>query len=301
MSAADVRVFGKSPVGAFLRVNESMWDRMPASLIGRGPVRSCGRALHALVRRWATRRHYTGTFFLRNRPQLELIRRLADQRESPSTLKVAVLGCSSGAEVYSIVATLRSAWPDLAIALHAVDISRDVLEVAREGAYARTLSGSANATIFDRLTDVEILTMFDEDGERLRVRPWMRQGIEWHVADAGDAGLVARIGHQDIVVANNFLCHMSPDDADRCLRRIARLVRPGGHLIASGVDLDVRTRVAVDLRWTPVTASIEAIHEGDIAVRRDWPAHYWGLEPLDKRRHDWRTRYATAFEVGATS
>src|SRR2546428_433002 len=74
--AATMRICGKSPVGAFLRTNEWIWNHLPPSSINRRPVRSCGHLLHALVRRWAIRRHYTGTFFLRNRPQLELIRRL---------------------------------------------------------------------------------------------------------------------------------------------------------------------------------------------------------------------------------
>ena len=47
--------------------------------------------------------------------------------------------------------------------------------------------------------------------------------------------------------ANNFLCHMYPADAERCLRNIAR-DGPSREdsLFVSGIDLDVRTRVAVD-------------------------------------------------------
>jgi hypothetical protein len=40
------------------------------------------------------------------------------------------------------------------------------------------------------------------------------------------------------------------------------------------------------------------IHDGDPLVRADWPWHWWGLEPLDRTRDDWRTRYASAFLVG---
>jgi hypothetical protein len=34
------------------------------------------------------------------------------------------------------------------------------------------------------------------------------------------------LGPQDILIASNFLCHMYPSMAERCLRNIARLVRP---------------------------------------------------------------------------
>jgi SAM-dependent methyltransferase len=297
VNGAGMKVFGKSPVGAFLRVNQSIWNRLPPEAIEHRSLRACGRAVHTLVRRWATRRHYTGTFFLRNRPQLELICRLADHRDSPSVLQIAVLGCSTGAEVYSIVAALRSARPVIEFAIHAVDISPAVVAVARQGSYLRTAPGSADATIFDRLTPAECEAMFEEDAEQLRVRSWIKERVAWHVGDAADPAIAALIGPQDIVVANNFLCHMSPRDAERCLRKIVRLVSPGGYLIVSGVDLDVRARVAADLGWQPVTDLLEDIHDGDAAVRRDWPAQYWGLEPLNKRRRDWRVRYATAFRV----
>jgi SAM-dependent methyltransferase len=103
---------------------------------------------------------------------------------------------------------------------------------------------------------------------------------------------------QDIVVANRFLCHMAPPDAERCLRSIARLVAPGGHLFVSGIDLDVRTKVATELGWKPVPDLLEGIHDGDGSLRADWPCKYWGLEPLDKGRPDWAIRYASAFQVG---
>jgi SAM-dependent methyltransferase len=296
--APTLRICGKSPVGAFLRANEWAWKHIPVSLIGRWPVRSSGHFLHSLVRRWATRRHYTGTFFLRNRPQLELIRRLLSrQRDEASPLAIAVLGCSNGAEVYSILATLRSARLGQTIVMHAVDISPEVLEVAQQGVYSASSSQLVGAPIFERMTTAEIEAMFDRDGETLSVKPWIRTGIDWRLADATAPETLALIGLQDLVVANNFLCHMSADDAERCLRGLARLVKPEGYLVVSGVDVDVRTRVARDLGWQPVEELLEETHDGDSAVRNDWPAQYWGLEPLDHTRHDWRLRYAAVFQL----
>lgn len=210
---------------------------------------------------------------------------------------MAVLGCSNGSEVYSILATLRSARPPLKVIMHAVDISKEVLELARQGTYSFTSPELVGEPIFERLTEAEIQQMFERDGERVRVQPWITDAIVWHRGDAGDPGLLRALGPQDIVVANNFLCHMKPADAERCLRHIARLVKPRGYLVVSGIDLDVRTKVARDLRWIPVADMLEDIHEGDVAVRRDWPSRYWGLEPLDRRRHDWIIRYAAVFQL----
>ena len=73
---------------------------------------------------------------------------------------------------------------------------------------------------------------------------------------------------------------------------------PGGYLFVSGVDLDVRSKVARESGWTPVRDSLEAVHDGDHSLRADWPCKYWGLEPLDATKPDWMLRYASAFQVG---
>jgi len=131
------------------------------------------------------------------------------------------------------------------------------------------------------------------------IKPWIKEGIRWRVGDVGEPDVVEALGPHDIVVANNFLCHMVPAEAERCLRNIARLVRPSGHIFVSGIDLDVRTKVARDLEWHPVPELLEEIHDGDPVLRTHWPWHYGGLEPLDKRRRDWTIRYAAAFQVAS--
>jgi chemotaxis protein methyltransferase CheR len=293
-----LKIFGKSPVGLFFRLNEWVWNHLPTPLKDLRLARSYGHFLHALVRRGDNRRQYFGTFFLRNRPQLELIRRLSNQAENASTLRMAVFGCSNGAEVYSILTTLRSSRPELKVVLHAVDISKEVLEIAQKGSYSLTSPELVGERIFQRLTEVEINKMFDRTADQVMVQPWIREGIVWHLGDVRDPELLKLLGPQDILVANNFLCHMSPSIAEACLREIARFVKQGGFLVVSGIDLDVRTKVATDLGWKPVRELLEESHDGDPSLRRDWPMNYWGLEPLDKNRHNWIDRYAAAFQIG---
>ncbi len=43
------RGLGKSPVGAYLRVNEWIWRRLPRSVAALRPVDSYGRFLHSLA------------------------------------------------------------------------------------------------------------------------------------------------------------------------------------------------------------------------------------------------------------
>jgi hypothetical protein len=50
-----------------------------------------------------------------------------------------------------------------------------------------------------------------------------------------------------------------------------------------------------------VTELIREIHDGDPSLRQDWPLQYWGLEPFDGRRSDWKMRYSSVFQVGVVS
>jgi SAM-dependent methyltransferase len=296
--AVRLQVLGKSPASFYLRLNKRIWERLPSGVRKLYPVRSYGSWLYTLVCLRARREQFFGTFFLRNRPALELMRRLAGQKPRGSTLRIAVLGCSIGAEVYSILWSIRSARPDLKVLLDAVDISKEILSFAEKGIYAPDTSQMVNASIFERLTEAEMAEMFDWEGDHAKVKSWLQEGITWHLGDAADPEVAKILGPHDMVVATNFLCHMAPADAEKCLGNIARLISPGGHLFVSGVDLDVRTKVALYLGWEPVTELIAEIHDGDPSVRADWPWHWWGLEPLNRRRHDWRTRYAASFRIG---
>jgi SAM-dependent methyltransferase len=295
--AVRLQVLGKSPAAFYLRLNKRIWERLPSGVRNLYPVRSYMAWLHTLVCLRARHQQLFGSFFLRNRPALELMRRLADQKPKGSTLKIAVLGCSIGAEVYSILWSICSARPDLKVLLDAVDISKEILSFAEKGIYAPETSQMVHASIFERLTETEKAEMFDWEGDQAKVKSWLREGITWQLGDAADSELINTLGAQDMVVASNFLCHMAPADAEKCLGNITRLVSPGGYLLVSGVDLNVRTKVALDLGWEPVRELMAEIHNGDPSVRADWPWQWWGLEPLNRRRQDWQIRYATAFRI----
>jgi chemotaxis methyl-accepting protein methylase len=317
-----LRILGKSPTNAFLRLNQRFWNLLPSSCAAFRPFDWYAQFLHALARRHYIRAQAFNTFFLRNRPELELIRRLVATRKHSDTVRVAVLGCSTGAEVYSIAWTIKKARPDIKLMLHAVDISGEAVEFAKRGRYplnakvdekkirdfmaagrwllGRPGSELVGAEIFDRMTDAERAEFFDAHGDVAAVKNWIKDGINWRVADVRTLDLLDAIGLQDIVVASNFLCHMESTEADQCLRNIARLVGPRGCLFVTGIDLDVRETVARELGWEPITDLLEEIHDGDPCLRDLWPCEYASLEPLNKRRRDWKLRYATAFQVLGT-
>lgn len=273
----------------FMRANAFVWFRLPKPVLSAQPVQNYGEYLQKLVRLRSPREQNPRTYFLRNRPELELITKIASQAPKNSTYKVAILACSMGAEAYTILSGIRKARPDLTVRMHGLDISPQPLAIAKEGLWDR------DAFQLERLTPSEIDEFFDREGDKLRVKAALRQGVEFQLADATQPQVIASLGQQNLVVANRFLCHMQPAVAETALRNIAVLVAPQGHLVCSGVDVEVRTKVMRNLGWTPITERIEELHDGDHTLRDGWPWEYWALEPLDKSKPDWQLRYATIF------
>jgi SAM-dependent methyltransferase len=289
---------GRALALSYLRLNRLIWRHFPAGVQAGHLMTTYGHFLHRLVLVHSPRATGTVTFFFRNRPQLELISKLAMQgRADSEPLKIAVLACSQGAEAYSIACSVRSRCPKAKIQITCSDILEEVLKFAQRAAYPAETTRLQDTRIFERMTDREVQALCDFQGKYARVRPEFQEGMIWRVADAGDPGVLNLLGPHDIVVANNFLCHMAPPEAERVLRNVARLVTPSGYLVVSGVDLDVRTAVARDLGLKPVTELIEEIHNADPSLTREWPWKYWSLEPLDKTRGDWMLRYASVFQM----
>lgn len=304
----------------YVQLLRYLWVSLPLSSKKLPTARIFARYLDRKVRLCSNRSQYFATFFLRNRPELDLLRRLVDQRPRGSRLNMTILACSKGAEVYSMAWIIRSVRPDIDLRINAVDISPEIVEFAARGLYSmRKASGHELTTeevvrksgditaipssdkshwLFERMTQAEIDAMFEVRGDEATVRPHLSEGISWQSGDAGDVELPASLGPQDIVVANRFICHMMPPEAEKCLRNVGRFVKPGGYLFVSGLDLEVKTKVALEGAWTPITDSIREIHEGDDSLCDSWPLSYWGLEPLDQERPDWLHRYACVFQIG---
>jgi SAM-dependent methyltransferase len=195
---------------------------------------------------------------------------------------------------------IRCARPDLTLVLTAADISAEAIETARLGVYSLLRAKLGGTAVCEKMSQVEMDGLFDRNGDAVAIKPWLMEGINWRVEDARDKNIVDSIGTHEILVANNFLCHMNPSDASDCLRNIARVVNPGGYIVVSGIDLAVRAKIVEELGWQPVEELLEEIHEGDI-LRNVWPFDYYGLEPLDKSRKDWKIRYASAFQIPGKS
>lgn len=276
-------------------IRSSMWQRMSLGLKEWAPVRSVGAWVHTLSRRFGHRNQSHMTWFLRYPPLFLTIRDLIGDCKLGDSVRVCVIGCSTGAEMYSLLWTIRETLGDLKILPTGVDLSESVIEKAKTGRYSRQdpeLKG---------LSEESLSELFDITEPKLKIKNSISAGVEWIVGDVRDDGFCEKLGLQDIVLANNFLIHMGEGEAAECLRKIVQLVGPGGLLVCRGVDLDVRERVTQQFQLRPIVMRIEEIHESAVDARHGWPWNYWGLEPLDKRRRDWVRRYAAVFQAPCSS
>lgn len=283
------------------KVTKFVWDTLPAWALDLKPMRKIGHSIYDNFTRHLDRKQSHMTFFLRNMAQFEVVRDLIAEQPTNASLKIVSLGCSSGAELYSLLYCLRLARPDFQISAHGLDISEDITDIARRGIYDPSLSQREDVIVpSEGIDDVDVYlkslsVLLDKTEENmLTVKDWVREGTSWSVGDATSPTLVDQLGHQDIVLANNFLGPMDDDLAEKCLRNIVRLVKPGGILVLDGVDLDLKARIVPLLDLRPITNRMEEIHHGD-PTKGGWPWIRWSHEPFDWQRSDRDFRYSTVF------
>ncbi len=277
------------------RAGDTMWRRLPRPMRDGLAGRALGTWIHAISRRLSSRSQTESTWFLRNEPLLSTVLGIVDgSSKQGGEIRICSMGCSSGAEIYSVLWIVRKARPDLNVIPLAVDISAAALEKGRAGSYLSQDMEFRGTVFQDRGRD-----LFETDGQYLRIKNWIQKGITWAQADASDPEIPTMFGLQEVVLANNFLIHMEPRKASATLANVCRLVRPGGFLICRGVDLDIRQKITATLRLKPIPLRIEQIHDAelDLDARRHWPWKYYGLEPLNKNRKDWIRRYSAVFQA----
>src|SRR5215475_5853192 len=142
-----VRLFRRVVGRPFLSANEWLWHRLPSFLIKRRFICRYGSFLHSLVKLRSPRTQFHGTFFFRNRPELQMMLALAASKAKGSRLRISVLACSNGAEVYFILWTIRSARPDLKVMVDALDISSEIVEIAKAGIYSLEANDLVNSDV----------------------------------------------------------------------------------------------------------------------------------------------------------
>lgn len=275
-----------------------VWEASSPERIASRPYRWFGAFIYRHYVRYQDRVQSHYTRFLRNLPQLNQLVSLFKDKPLLGPISVASIGCSSGAELYSLLWALRSSIPTLVVVGMGLDISEDAIACAMAAIYK--LSGPAIAMPHSEseLKDVpeqQVAHIFATRGDEYVVHDWIRAGCQWVVGDICDKATIANLGTHDVVLANNFLGPMDDVQAEACLLGIVGLVKPGGYLVVDGVDLDVKCKVIRRFNLKPITHDLNAIYFAG-PHKSGWPWIRWAREPIDRSRRDWSIRYSTIFE-----
>lgn len=250
-----------------------------------------------LLRRHRRVSDHTYTCFLRSPSQLQLLTGpILDYLGRPDPLTITLLACSNGAEAYTLASWLRQVVPWLNFEIRASDLHDAMVTRAATGRYSR-----AEVLHSAYLTEDFLKSTFLPDGDDFIVRPEVRAQVSFSQADLLDGdGLRARFGQAPLVVAQNVLFHLSPDDAERAFDNLVSLAAPRSVLMVEGMDLDVRERVTARHGLEPFTENERRIYEETrIHTPPHWWRVYWGTEPYLRFRPNRKRRYATAFKRDA--
>ena len=288
--------------------------KRPGETSGQPPLKRFARFLKhrvfydALMLPYALHRHrrllrgertseHTYTCFLRAPSQLELLTEPIMQHLHanawPGQLQITLLACSNGAEAYTIASWLRMTFPDLDFHIQASDLHPGMVARAAAGEYS-----DDEALHSDYMTRYFLEATFDTGGGVYKVKPEIRRHVSFSPASLLDgAELVSRFGTAPLVIAQNVLFHLTPEDAAKAFSNLVQLTAPGGVMMVEGMDQDLRVELTRQYGLEPFTENLRAIYnETRVHTPPNWWQVYWGSEPYLPFRAHRAHRYATAFK-----
>lgn len=238
--------------------------------------------------------HHTYTCFLRSPSQLKLLTGpVLDFLDRPERLDITLLACSNGAEPYTIASWLMQNAPELDFHIHASDLHPEMVARARSAEYS-----SAEALHSDYMTEPFLRATFEKTGDGFTVRPEIRKRVSFSQANLLDGeGLREKFGKSRLVIAQNVLFHLDPENAAIAFDNIVSLMAPHSVALVEGMDLDLRQKLTLKHGLEPFTEGLRDIYEETrVHTPARWWRYYWGTEPFMNARRDRDRRYATAFK-----
>jgi chemotaxis protein methyltransferase CheR len=210
-------------------------------------------------------------------------------------LKVIVMGCSTGAEPYSIASILRKRDPDLAFTIYAYDIDKGCIDKARSGRYTPEEVLNNEVLNNEMITSDFINVTFDKVDGYYVIKSDIRKHVHFEVADAFDPNLRERIGTSDIVYAQHFLIHLEHKQAVKGFKNIYGLLNSRAALFISGTELDMLVKFTRKNNLIPCEYKVKEIYNEAEMYGKGWPYAYTGFEPFMTVRKNWQRRYSTIF------
>lgn len=218
----------------------------------------------------------------------EIIPELRSRRGGTSPIRICSIGCSTGEEPYSIAMLCDEAGISHEVRITAVDVSRQALDVAKQGEY--------HAWSLRNVPSAMVRRYFTASGPRFRVHELIIRQVEFGLLNIAAKELSWPSGFLadfDLVFCRNVLLYHAPGTlkrtADHLLKSLSRggwlLTAPSDPLLSGLASFDVAaTDAGVVYRRSPET--IAKRQRGGIAEDRwkelhsnDWHVRRLGNPP----------------------
>jgi len=139
-------------------------------------------------------------------------------------IRIWSAGCSTGEEPLSLAMVLREGIPDVDrrdLRILATDISRQVLERARQGIYDVAQLQAVPALLRERYFTCMPSRLYRAQDSVLRLVSWARLNLvdDWPMQ-----------GPFDVIFCRNVMIYFDRPTQERLVERFARMLRPGGYL-----------------------------------------------------------------------
>ncbi|MBV9930134.1 MAG: protein-glutamate O-methyltransferase CheR [Alphaproteobacteria bacterium] len=207
----------ESALQPFIRDHGSV-DRLVAAVASDRPAGLADAVVEALLN--------NETFFYRDRPAFDLLlgpalSRLERLRAGTKRLRIWCAGCSTGQEAYSIAmrfAEQKPRWQGWTVDIVATDVSRGVIERARQGRYTQF-------EVQRGLGVGQMLRWFDEkEGQAWQLADEVRRMVRFEVRSLLD--LAPPPASFDIILCRNVLLYFCADRRRTVFARLAAAATP---------------------------------------------------------------------------
>jgi chemotaxis methyl-accepting protein methylase len=259
-----------------------------------------GKLRHGALQATARRsQSHTYTSFHRVPAQLEaftgpVVDFLLAGRTTGAPLTINLFAGSNGAEAYTLASVLLQARPGLDFHIHASDLHAEMVAKASAGRYTRN-----DVLHSESITPAFIAATFDADGEDFVVKPQVRARVSFAQANLLDSGIDRQYGPADVVVVQNVLFHLDPQQARFAFGNVVRFLKERSALFVDGVDLDLKVELTRAAGLAPLAYRYREIYDaGRRHVSLAWWRHYYGAEPRSFLQRDPVRRYGTIFLRG---
>jgi len=166
------------------------------------------------------------TYFFREEKQLNI---LIEKAKSKSSFDILSLPCSTGEEVYTVIAMLESAGllPRLK-RIVGVDINSDVIRTAKSGIYMQKSFHKTPSDVVQRF--------FEPSGNGLRFRDIYKSKASFEVRNIFEPDIGA-LGKFDFVLSRNMLIYFDKESRSKATNVLVKMLKDGGSLFLGHADI----------------------------------------------------------------